>query len=238
MFTAVAVLTLAIGIGANVGHLQRDRGRAAEAAAVSESPTSWSCSTTSAAGIESEARRRGAVSLFHLPGGRPRVSGRRRCGPTDTESVTGLAEPEEVPLDRRHRRAAADARARRPRSAGCSRSTTTRPSAEDTAILTAGYWRSRFGSDPSAIGRRIMVNGQRARDHRRPAGLVPVPRSEAVAHSADAARSRRRCFSDNSATSAVARLKAGRHARAGDRRRRAADPGRPHALPAVPGLQR
>ena len=27
-------------------------------------------------------------------------------------------------------------------------------------MLSAGYWHTRFGSDPSVIGRRIMVNGK------------------------------------------------------------------------------
>src|SRR5437870_1845268 len=37
------------------------------------------------------------------------------------------------------------------------------PGAPDAMILTAGYWHTRFGSDPAAIGRRVLVNG-RARE--------------------------------------------------------------------------
>ena len=34
------------------------------------------------------------------------------------------------------------------------------PAADDTMMLSGGYWRTRFGSDPSVIGRRIMVDGK------------------------------------------------------------------------------
>ena len=34
------------------------------------------------------------------------------------------------------------------------------PGSDDTMMLSAGYWHTRFGSDPSVIGRRIMVNGK------------------------------------------------------------------------------
>jgi putative ABC transport system permease protein len=76
----------------------------------------------------------------------------------DTDSVTGIAEPEEIPtidvtdgvlpmlgvkplLGRSFTRAD-DA-----------------PGGTATMILSYGYWRSRFGGDTSAIGRRITVNG-------------------------------------------------------------------------------
>ena len=45
-------------------------------------------------------------------------------------------------------------------SAGCSRSRTTRPGGPETVILTAGYWRSKFGGDPSAIGRTLMLDSR------------------------------------------------------------------------------
>src|SRR6185503_5708788 len=80
----------------------------------------------------------------------------------DTESVTGLAEPEEVrsivvsdgllPM-----LGATPALGRLFSKQDDS------PGAPDTMILTAGYWRTRLGSDPAAIGRRILVNG-RARE--------------------------------------------------------------------------
>jgi predicted permease len=78
---------------------------------------------------------------------------------TDTDSVTGLAEPEEIPtievtdgilpmfgaqpiLGRLFTRAD-DA-----------------PGSAPTMILTYGYWRTRFGGDPTIVGRRLTVNNE------------------------------------------------------------------------------
>ena len=33
------------------------------------------------------------------------------------------------------------------------------PHAPATAILTYGYWQSKFGGDPSVVGRRILLDG-------------------------------------------------------------------------------
>src|SRR3954464_11055488 len=78
---------------------------------------------------------------------------------SDTESVTGLAEPEEVrsivvtdgllPL-----LGATPALGRliSPRDDA--------PGSDDTMMLSAGYWRTRFGADPSVVGRRVTVNGK------------------------------------------------------------------------------
>ena len=77
----------------------------------------------------------------------------------DTTTVTGLAEPEEVrsllvtdgvltalgiqpALGRRFSQADDS------------------PGSPATAILTDGYWRARFGGDPSAVGRRIVLDGR------------------------------------------------------------------------------
>src|SRR6185436_3393656 len=80
----------------------------------------------------------------------------------DTESVTGLAEPEEV-------RSIVVTEGLLPMlgvTPALGRLFTKQddsPGAPDTMILTAGYWRTRFGSDPGVVGRRILVNG-RARE--------------------------------------------------------------------------
>ena len=77
----------------------------------------------------------------------------------DTDSITGLAEPEEIstlavtdgvlpilgvtPLLGRVFTRVDDS-----------------PGSPETMILTYGYWRSRFGGDPAAVGRRVLVNGR------------------------------------------------------------------------------
>ena len=35
-----------------------------------------------------------------------------------------------------------------------------RPGCEETVILTYPFWREKFGGDPSAIGRRILLDGR------------------------------------------------------------------------------
>ena len=80
----------------------------------------------------------------------------------DTESVTGLAEPEEVQsvvvTD-----GCCRCSARRRCSDDCLRSRTIHRAGRTPLILTAGYWRTRFGSEPSAIGRRICSTAARAK---------------------------------------------------------------------------
>jgi predicted permease len=77
----------------------------------------------------------------------------------DTVSVTGIAEPEEV-------RAVDVTDGMLPMfgaTPALGRLFTKQddsPGAADTVILMAGYWRSRFGADPSAVGRRIMLDGK------------------------------------------------------------------------------
>src|SRR5262249_32914723 len=76
-----------------------------------------------------------------------------------TVSVTGLAEPEEIPtIDL---------------SAGVLRALGVQPvfgrvftdqddsaGAPNTAVITYGYWQARFGGQPSAIGRRVNFDGR------------------------------------------------------------------------------
>ena len=155
---------------------------------------------------------------------------------TDTVSVTGLAEPEEVvsldvtdgvlpilgvqPALGRSFTQADDA-----------------PGSPETVILTARILaievRRRSRRDRTADPARRP----RARDHRRAARHVQISRPQAGARPAAAARSQQ----DLSRQLQLQRdraAEAGRHDRSGDRRRRAHDSDRARTLPAVPGLQR
>ena len=49
------------------------------------------------------------------------------------------------------------------------------PDAPDTAILTYGYWQRKFGGDPAAVGRQLMVDGKLTAIVGRDAAIVPVP---------------------------------------------------------------
>ena len=78
---------------------------------------------------------------------------------TGTVSVTGLAEPEEV-----RTLFATDAilpmLGAQPMLGRVLTKADDTPGTPETVMLTAGYWRSRFGGDPAAVGRTLMVNSQ------------------------------------------------------------------------------
>jgi putative ABC transport system permease protein len=76
-----------------------------------------------------------------------------------TVSVTGLAEPEEIPI--------ADvtggvlpALGVQPALGRLFTAADDSPGSPDTAIITYAYWQARFGGDPSAIGRRVAFDGR------------------------------------------------------------------------------
>jgi hypothetical protein len=82
------------------------------------------------------------------------------------------------------------------------------PGSQETGILTGGYWRTKFGGDPGAIGKRILLDG-RAHDiigvlpdtfrflDRKPALVLPLRLD------------RNKTFLGNFSFSALARLKPG-----------------------------
>lgn len=77
----------------------------------------------------------------------------------DSVSVTGVAEPEQVPAMR-----VTDATLPLLGIPPLLGRTFTKeddsPGAPETVILTYGYWRHKFGGDPSAIGKTLMVDGK------------------------------------------------------------------------------
>src|SRR3954469_24018562 len=81
---------------------------------------------------------------------------------SDTESITGVAEPEEVPslivTD-----GLLPILGVTPALGRVFTKDDDSPKGAETVILTDGYWRNRFGADRGAVGRRLLVNG-RARD--------------------------------------------------------------------------
>ncbi|MEO8658482.1 MAG: ABC transporter permease, partial [Bryobacteraceae bacterium] len=77
----------------------------------------------------------------------------------ETASITGVAQPEEVPgLSVTH--GFLPALRVQPALGRPFTSTDTDTHGELTVMLSDGYWRSRFGGDPSAIGRRILMDGE------------------------------------------------------------------------------
>jgi putative ABC transport system permease protein len=89
---------------------------------------------------------------------------------SETSTVTGLAEPEEVPgievTDR-----VLPALGVQPAYGRLFSRRDDSPESPETMILTYGYWRAKFGSDPSVIGRRLVLDGR----PREIIGVLPEP---------------------------------------------------------------
>jgi predicted permease len=160
VFTSVAILTLAIGIGANTAIFSVIEGVLLKPLPYPH-PDQLVALDHSAAGIGLKSAG-AAPFLYYTYREDGRVFQDVAIWQGDTESVTGLAEPEEV-------RSIVVTESLLPMlgaTPALGRLFTKQddsPGSPDTMILMAGYWRSRFGGDPSAIGRRILVNG-RARE--------------------------------------------------------------------------
>jgi MacB-like protein len=156
-FTAIAVLTLAIGIGANGAIFSVVNGILLKPLRYTH-PEELVAVDHAAPGVNLTSA--GAAPFLYFTY-RERSQSFRDVGlwRGDTDSVTGVGEPEEIqtvdvtdgtlpilgvkPLLGRLFTRADDT-----------------PAGPATMILSYGYWRSRFGGDPQTIGRRVMVNGQ------------------------------------------------------------------------------
>jgi putative ABC transport system permease protein len=157
LFTTVAVLTLAIGIGANAAIFSVVEGVLLKPLPYPQ-PDQLVVLDHSAPGLNLP-HTGAAPFLYFTYREDGRVFEDVAMWTGDTVSVTGIAEPEEVravdvtdgmlPMF-----GAAPALGRLFTKQDDS------PGAADTVILMAGYWRSRFGADPSAVGRRIMLDGK------------------------------------------------------------------------------
>jgi putative ABC transport system permease protein len=157
VFTTVAVLTLAIGIGANAAIFSVVDGvllkplpypRADELIVLDHSAPGIHLKSTGAAPFLYFAYREDGrvfqdVALLR----------------SDTESVTGVGEPEEVRSITLTERLLPMLGATPVLGRLISQHDDS-PGSEDTMMLSGGYWRTRFGGDPNVVGRRIMVNGK------------------------------------------------------------------------------
>jgi putative ABC transport system permease protein len=156
-FTAVAVITLAIGVGANAAVFSVVDGvllkplpypQADQLIVLDHSAPGVNLKSTAASPF-----------LYFTYREDGRVFQDVAMWSSGSASVTGLAEPEEVPsvvvTDGLLPMLGAT-----PALGRLFTKQDDSPSSERTVILAAGYWRSRFGGDPSAIGRRIMLDGR------------------------------------------------------------------------------
>jgi len=160
VFTSVAVLTLAIGIGANSAIFSVVEGvvlkplpfaHAEQLVVIDHAAPGLGIKEIGAAPF-----------LYYTYREDARVFQDVALYTTGTESITGIGAPEEVrslivtdallPL-----LGVAPALGRAFSKDDDS------PKGAETVVLTDGYWRTRFGGDPSALGRRLLVDG-RARE--------------------------------------------------------------------------
>ena len=156
-FTSVAVLTLAIGIGANAAIFS-----VIEGVLLKPLPYAHSAELVTidhaAPGVKIE--HAGAAPFLYFT---YREDGRvfQDVGMWNvgTMSVTGLAQPEEVPTlfvtD-----AILPMLGAQPMLGRLISKTDDAPGGPETVMLSAGYWRSKFGGDPSAVGRTLMLDSR------------------------------------------------------------------------------
>ena len=154
-FTAVAALTLAIGIGANTAIFSVVEGvllkplpypRSEELVVLDHAAPGLNITSAGAAPF-----------LYFVYREEGRVFQDVGLWNTGTVSVTGLAEPEEVrtlfstdgvlPM-----------LGVQPMLGRVFTRTDGSPGSPETVVLTAGYWRTKFGGDRAAIGRTLMVD--------------------------------------------------------------------------------
>jgi putative ABC transport system permease protein len=157
LFTSVAVLTLAIGIGANTAIFSVIEG-------VLLKPLPYPRSDElvvldhAAPGVNIEHAGAAPFQYFTY-----REDGRvfQDVGlwNTGTGSVTGLAEPEEVPT-LFVTQGVLPILGVSPMLGRVFSSTDDKPGGPETVVLMSGYWRSKFGASPSAIGRMLMLDGR------------------------------------------------------------------------------
>jgi len=190
MFTIVAAATLAIGIGANAAIFAVIDGVLLKPLPFTDSDRLVAVDHSApGVGIKNSGAAPFLYFTYHDQARTLQGVGLWR-GSTDT--VTGLAEPEEVrSLDVTYD--VLPLLGVEPAVGRLFSSTDDSPSGAETVMLLHGYWQTRFGGDPSVVGRRLMVNG-RPRDI---IGVLPAtfhfldlkPRSSCRCASIEAGRS-------------------------------------------------
>jgi predicted permease len=157
LFTAMAVLMLAIGIGANTAIFSVIEGvllkplpypRSHELVTLDHAAPGVNLPSAGAAPFQyftyrEDGRAFQDVGLWN----------------TGTVSVTGLAQPEEVPA-----LFATDGilpmLGVQPMLGRVFSKTDAAPGSPETVVLTSGYWRAKFGADRSAVGRTVMIDSR------------------------------------------------------------------------------
>jgi predicted permease len=157
LFTSVAVLTLAIGIGANTAIFSVVQGVLLKPLPYPQSDEIVTIDH-SAPGIDLPSAG-SAPFLYFTYREQGRAFQEVGLWNTGTVSVTGVAEPEEVPT-----LFATDGvlpiLGAQPQLGRLFTRTDAAAGNPETVVLTSGYWHARFGGEPSAIGRTLMIDSK------------------------------------------------------------------------------
>lgn len=157
MFTAISLVTLAIGIGANAAIFSVIEGVLLKPLPYPH-PERLIALWHTAPGVNIKDLNM-APSLYFIYRDESHVFDEVSMWTNETFSVTGLAEPEEVPARLVTNRLlpildVQPAVGRRFTPADDD------PKNQRTVMLTDGYWKSRFGGDRSVVGRNIILDGR------------------------------------------------------------------------------
>ena len=155
-FTIMSLVTLAIGIGANTAMFSVIDGVLLKPLPYPQSEQLIALWHT-APGVNIDELNM-APSLYFTYRDENRVFQDVAMWTDGTSSVTGIAEPEEVPtLFATYR--LLPMLSIQPAIGRAFTVNDEDPKRPATLLLSDGYWRSRFGADPTVIGRRIMLEG-------------------------------------------------------------------------------
>jgi len=157
VFTVVVVLTLAIGIGANSAIFAVVYGILLKPLPYAQ-PDSLIAAHHTAPGLN--VRDAGSAPFLYFTY-REQSKSLQSVGlwRGDRVSVTGLAEPEEVPvIDVTD--GVLPMLGVTPALGRLFTHDDDTPASAETVVLSYGYWKSRFGGDPAAVGRRVLFDGR------------------------------------------------------------------------------
>ena len=155
-FTTISVLTLALGIGASTAIFSVIEGVLLKPLSYPESGRIIALRHT-APGINIENLNL-AASLYFTYSEETQVFQDVGMWQQNTASVTGVGQPEEVPSLAVTNRFLPVLGVQPALGRGFT-SSDDDPKSERAVILSNGYWKSHFGSDPSVLGRRILLDG-------------------------------------------------------------------------------
>ena len=157
LFTAIAVATLAIGIGANAAIFSVVQAVLLKPLPFHH-PDALVAVDHAAPGVGLS--HAGAAPFLHFTyAAESKTLQDIGLWRSDTSSITGRGEPEELDeIDVTHR--VLPMLGVQPLLGRWFSEKDDAPGSPETVMLAYGYWRTKFGGDPSAVGRRLLVDGR------------------------------------------------------------------------------